>query len=595
MATTLLVGSWSSVVCADEPEKFLKVKKSTFVNLVDLLVNRGVLDKKDAKNLVTEAEDEAAAEAKQPPPKESLEAATAKPGSTEAQSGKAKKGSSKYVAYVPEFLKEEIRNQVRSELKDDILKDVKTHASKERWGIPDALPDWVSRIKPYFDLRLRGADDMFDSRNAQYYDWLTINKDGGLSQAQAKNEAFQNTRIDRFRLRERFRIGFDAQLTEGLTAGVRFATSNQFNPVSNNQTLGNTGQSWTFALDRAYLQYDFVDSTGNDWFSLYGGRIPNPFVSTDVVYDPDLSFEGFAGTFRLNLGRDDPKVKSYHLPNAIGRAGVNLGPQHPNSVFATMGIFPIQEVNFTSSDKWLMGGQLGADWLVGDESRLKFATSYYDYQNITARRNSYESLQFDWTAPQFMQKGNSLVAINDSKNQPGCSSGVLGSQNVCLVGLASEFKIVNATLMYDYSHFAPIHAMLTLDYAKNIGFNRKKILQQFGDNIAPRTDAYQARLDLGRTELKHFKDWNLFFAYRYVERDAVLDAFTDSVFHLGGTDAKGWVVGAQYGLANNTWLNLRWFNTDWIDGPADGATFVSTSSRRHLIIDTLTVDLNAKF
>ena len=471
---------------------------------------------------------------------------------------------------------------MRNELKDQVLKDLKAHARQQKWGLPDSLPAWISRINPYFDMRLRLASEFYQADNAQYFDWMAINRDGGISQALAKDQAYLNTTVDRFRPRERFRLGFDAQVTESILAGFRFATSNIYNPVSNNQNLASYGMSWALAIDRAFLQYDFVDENHNDWFTLWGGRMPNPFFSTDVVYDPDLSFSGFAGTFRLSFDRDDPILQSYRIPDPVGRFGINLGPQRPNTIFATLGAFPIQEISFSTSDKWLYGFQLGGDWLFAGDSRFKIAGSYYDYDNISARRNPYESLQYNWTAPEFMQKGNSLVAINDAKNQPDCNTGALGSQNVCLVGLASGFQIVNATAVFDYSRFAPIHGMLTLDYAKNLGFDRGRIYQQFGDDIAPRTTAFQARLDVGRTMLKHFNDWNAYFAYRYLERDAVLDAFTDSVFHQGGTDAKGWVLGVQYALAFNTWLNLRWFSTDSIDGPP-------------LSIDTLTLDLNARF
>lgn len=503
-----------------------------------------------------------------------------------ASGGAAGQGNSTQrvrVAYVPDFIKEEIRNQVRDDLKDEVVKDVKAQAKSERWGVPAALPDWVTRIHPYFDNRLRLQYELYPSDNYGYFiDWLQVNKDGGLAQAQARGEAFLNSTVDRLRLRERFRVGFDADLTDNLKAGFRLATSNQYNPVSNNQTLGNTGQSYQIAIDRVFIEYDYRDRAGNDWMTLWGGRIPNPWMSTDVVYDPDLSFEGIAGTFRLNLGRDDPAVKNYHLPNPFGRAGIQMGPQHPDSVFATLGIFPIQDINFSSSDKWLYGMQLGADWLVFNESRLKFAAAYYDYKNISARRNAYDSNAYDWTAPQFMQKGNSLVAINDAQNQPACNAGALGAQNVCLVGLASDFQIFNATAMFDYTRFAPTHVLLTGDFAHNYGFNQKRILQEFGDSITPKVDAFQVRLDVGRTELKRFKDWNMYFAYRYLERDAVLDAFTDSVFHQGGTDTKGWVVGAQYGLAYNTWLNLRWFSTNAISGPP-------------CAIDSLVLDLNSRF
>ncbi|MDP2903096.1 MAG: putative porin [Methylovulum sp.] len=81
--------------------------------------------------------------------------------------------------------------------------------------------------------------------------------------------------------------------------------------------------------------------------------------------------------------------------------------------------------------------------------------------------------------------------------------------------------------------------------------------------------------------MKRFKDWSAIFAYRYIQRDAVLDAFTDTIFHQGGTDAKGWIIGGNYGLAKNTWLMFRWFSTESIDGPP-------------LDIDTATLDLNMR-
>ena len=77
-------------------------------------------------------------------------------------------------------------------------------------------------------------------------------------------------------------------------------------------------------------------------------------------------------------------------------------------------------------------------------------------------------------------------------------------------------------------------------------------------------------------------EWQAYFGYRHLERDAVLDAFTDSDFHLGGTDAKGYFIGGNYGLNKNASVGLRYLSADQIDGPP-------------LAIDVLQVDLNAKF
>jgi hypothetical protein len=62
----------------------------------------------------------------------------------------------------------------------------------------------------------------------------------------------------------------------------------------------------------------------------------------------------------------------------------------------------------------------------------------------------------------------------------------------------------------------------------------------------------------------------------------VVDAFTDPDFHLGGTNAKGWVLGTDLGLLKNTWLTVRWLTADEISGPP-------------LAIDVLQVDVNARF
>jgi hypothetical protein len=62
----------------------------------------------------------------------------------------------------------------------------------------------------------------------------------------------------------------------------------------------------------------------------------------------------------------------------------------------------------------------------------------------------------------------------------------------------------------------------------------------------------------------------------------VLDAFTDSDFHLGGTDAQGFVLRGDYGLGKNVFLSLRYLSANEIDGPPLG-------------IDVVQLDLNGQF
>lgn len=592
----VLAGAVLSPAMADEKEDLLKLKKqmdgereellelkNTAVNLVELFVEQGLIDKNKAERLISKAKATAQAEVKQQLVKEEAEEPLAEKGPA---TGKSK---SVYVGYVPEFVKEEIRQQVRADLKDEVVKEVKADAKDEQWGIPAALPEWIGNTKLTFDMRVRGADDFFQADNAPLLDYLAINHEEGHVEALRKGREYLNTTKDRFRFSERFRLGLDMKIADHLKAGIRVATSNIRNPVSNDQALGNTGQSFEFAIDRGFLQYDFVDKKGNDWFSLYAGRFANPWLSTDVVYDPDLSFQGFAGTFRYRFNQDSARVKHYKAASTNdlgGRSGINFGPQTPDSVFATLGVFPIQEINLSTSDKWLFGGQIGADWLVREDSRLKVAAAYYGYKNIRARRNAPGSFEFDWTAPEFIQKGNSMVPINVNGLEPNprCTDTQSPDGQGCLYGLASDFKIFNLTGIYDID-FSGTHVVLTADYAKNTGYDAARIEREFTGLLADnrdKTNAYQVRLDIGDPDVRRFMAWNVFLAYRYVERDAVLDAFTESLFHGGGTNAKGWWIGGSYGLTRNTWVNLRWSSSDSIDGPK-------------LSIDTAAVDLNVRF
>lgn len=610
----LLISVMSTAAWADEKSELLRLKekiasereellelKNTTINLIELFVAQGLLDKKKAEELVKAAKQKAALEAQQQIVKERAEeeklAAVPGPAKGAVPEAPGDKKGSVFVGYVPQFVKEEIRDQVRAELKDEVVQEVKADAKKEAWGIPAALPEWLNRIKLSFDTRLRGAYEFFGNDNAPYLDYLSINRHRGHIPAFLNNEEVLNTQFDRLRYTQRFRLGLDMDITEGLKAGVRVATSNIRNPVSNDQTLGNTGRSYEFAIDRVFLQYDFRDDKGRDWFSLYGGRFRNPWLSSDIVYDPDLSFSGLAGTFRYGFGQDDIDLKSYQPPTQTalgGRFGINMGPQTPNTVFATVGLFPLEDVEFAKSDKWLFGIQAGVDWLVHDQSRLKVATSYYHYRNVRARANERNSFANDWTAPQYVQKGNTMVPINVNEGNESDGVTPINSRCTnlqsfvgqgCLYGLASDFNILNFTMLYDYAGFAPAHVMFTFDFAKNFGYSASRIRREFGNRLIDnrdKTTAFQARLDIGDRDVFNFKDWNVFLAYRYVERDAVLDAFTDSVFHMGGTDAQGWWIGANYGVARNTWLNFRWTSSTAIHGPT-------------LNTDAALLDLNVRF
>jgi hypothetical protein len=579
-----LLGTAPVHATSQEKEELLKLKNTT-LNLIDMLVEQGVLDKNKAANMVKHAEKKAADEARVETQKEDSPRAvggggmvtkdTAESNAIKSQGPVAGAKGPVRVTYVPDFVKDEIRADVRKQLKEEVVREVKADAKNEQWGIPAALPDWVSRIKPFADVRLRFEDQFFGSQNQPntYYNWPLINAKGGLPNTP---NPYINTTQDRQRFRVRARFGAEAPIVEGLKANFRVSTSNEYSPISTNQTIGNYGYGYIIQLDRAFLQYDYLDDQGHDWFTLWGGRTPNPWFSTDNMYYSDVSMEGFSGTFRLPFGQDDPEIRGYNAPNTAGRLwfqNLNQGFTKPNEVYLTGGFFPLQEIWQTSHDKFMVAGQLGFDWLMMNNSRLKTGVAYYSYHNTQARQDPLGSTENDWTAPQFFTQGNSVARISndlDPATEPR------------LVGLASQFNILDIMAQYDYTGFAPNHILLTGNYSKNLGFNQQQIYNTLGEDISPETQAYQIRLDVGRPDMLKLGDWNAWAAYKYLQRDSVMDAFTDANFHNSGTNAKGYVLGVNYGLANNVWANLRWLSSSIITGPSYD-------------VDVLLADINARF
>src|SRR5262249_47588474 len=151
-----------------------------------------------------------------------------------------------------------------------------------------------------------------------------------------------------------------------------------------------------------------------------------------------------------------------------------------------------------------------------------------------------------------------------------------------LFALAPDYRLLNLTGAFDLARFDPVHVVLTGDFVRNIGYNRGEILARTGLDLPPEINGWYGR---GLFVMPHLRDegqWQAHIGYKYIQRDAVLDAFNDSDFHLGGTNAKGYILGYSYGVGRNAWISARWLSSKEISGAP-------------LAIDVLQVDLNARF
>ncbi len=511
---------------ADSERETLETLRETTHALLDALVQKGILTPEVAQGLIKQAE------------KKAHDKVAANP-QTETAPGVIR------VPYIPENVKREIREQIRQE--------VVAQAKTEQWGNVNAVPEWIDRLKWSGDIRLRYQNDIFDRNNTLGRDFQS--EPYGLG----SRDNPINTTEDRQRFRLRARLGLAAKITDSVAAGFRITTGNLTDPVSTNQTLGTDFNKYTLVLDQA-----FIKAQPWDWLSISGGRIPNPFFSTDLVWDDDLNFEGVAATVSPWL-HSDSAVKP----------------------FFTMGVFPLKEVESSvknqARDKWLYAAQAGLDWKMNPNTRWRFGLAYYDYKNIAAVKdpidgdNRYDYADSILTA---RQKGNTRfqVAPSDSRY---------------LYGLAANYSLVNLTGTVDLAHFDPVHVIVDGDVVKNVGYDTTRVNSRLLTPQQPRTLGWQTKVTVGWPAIQNKNDWQVFMGYRHLERDAVLDAFADSDFRLGGTNSQGFFVGGSYGVDRNSWVSIKWLSADQIDGYVDPFTLLKDQFR--LSTDVIQVDFNAKF
>ena len=543
--TTVFLGVAMNAGHAGERES-LEQLRSTTVSLVNLLVEEGVLSKNKAEDLLRQATQEAAKAKEKDAVSDVVNA---------QNSGVEKALDEKMVRvqYVPEIVKKEIRDDVKKEVMAKL-----NYKAGERLGVPD----WIDRMHWEGDLRVRYQHDGFPLGNSTP---AQFNPANGTN--------VTNTTEDQNRLRLRARLGVKVAVNDWMSAGIGMTTGSQNDPISPNQTQGANSAKYNFGLDRAYLKAEI-----KPWLNVVGGRFANPWISTDLVWDPDLAFDGVAASFT-------PKITENW------------------SSFLTVGAFPLDQTEMSSGNgastnksksKWMYGSQVGVKWTSANLSSAKLGLALYDFSHVEGVANPYQPLVdgkvpggvYDGTTPAYRTKGNSYFDINEG--EVGTSS---------KYGLASKFKELNLTGQIDIASFNPAHIIITGDYVRNIGFDAQEIVRRTGlpatrtGGIGKQVNGYQVKLAIGMPTTYQSKDWQAFAGYKYLEADAVLDAYTDSDFHLGGTNAKGWIVGASYGLDKNSWLTARWFSADEISPRLNGSGVAIAP----LSIDVLMLDLNAKF
>lgn len=475
------------------------------------------------------------------------------------------------VPYVPEAVREEILDEVRRE--------VVLQAREERWGTPGALPGWLDRLSFHGDLRVRSQTDRPDDNNVDIPDVNAINdrSDGfavGLRQFDPAPIEFSNRDLDRLRVRAR--LGVDIDLGDRFEAGLRMVTGREDDPVSVQETLAGDFDSLFWSLDRAYIKFNadsMIGYEGLSDLSFWFGKFENPFYSTDLMFDNDLAFDGIAVTASMDL-----------FDNRFG-------------VFATGGAFPLQTLVLTDEDKWLYGGQLGIVLRPSERLSITLAGGFYQFDDVQGIRNEENGRATDPSAPDFVQKGNTLFNIRNDTDQPG--------NNSLRLGLASEFEVISTRAGLRFDLGSGIDLSVDAEYLVNDAYeddnpnffalvditdDQGSIIGQTLANLSTGDEAWMAEFAIGHADLGKPFNWRASVGYKELESDATLDAFTESNFGRGGTNQEGFVVRGSLGISDGVWLRATWLAARSLE-----SEFTELGIPEQLDFDTFQLDINARF
>lgn len=559
--------------------------ESVVVNLINRLVQRGVLTQGDAAELISQAERDAA-----------IANQNAEAARILAEDAAMAAETDVVVSHIPEPLKEQMREEIKAE--------VLAAARDEGWVDVDKVPDWVSHFEFFGDVRVRYQGNLFPEGNVvtgSFPNFHRINSGSPFDVAGFDFSPQQNVDEERHRFRLRTRLGAAVRLDERFSVGIRLGTGNDNSPVTTNQTLSGNFNKYPIWLDRSFLKWE-ASGDGTD-LSLVAGRFDNPFFRvSEIQWDNDLGFDGF----------------SLSLAHEIA-PGV--------SPFFNGGLFPIFNTGFNypdnmpdkyeSTDKWIYGAQFGVD-VKGrkDDVNAKLAVAYYDFDNVQGELSepfipfsTSDAGSTDNLRPSFAQHGNTYMALRDIV--PDALNG-FGTQNQFqYFGLASDFNVLSYNAKIDLNYFEPLQISLLGEFGKNLGFDPDQIepiaVNNRGPILAPDpvdpnapvdpsapvpppavgpfeggNEAWSLGIQFGHSKFEKAGDWNALFGYRYVESDAYVDGFTDSDFGLGGTNMEGYTASLGIALSPSVNINFRWMGANEVAGPP-------------LKTDVIMFDLNATF
>lgn len=463
------------------------------------------------------------------------------------------------------LITEKEANEVRTELSKDTKA---TSAGKWKLSTP------ITELELYGDARLR-----YEIRNGE-----------------TQSDDTQQRNRERYRLR----LGLRGILADDWFFGVRLETSQ--NPRSTNVTFaddtsstsGGGGGPFAKGSDGINVGQAYLGYKGFHDITLTAGKIPNPIITTQMIWDPDINPEGLSEqwkhTFTIALGEKEEKSGAYSKDGSEPKDGPPAKKSSARNlkidVFANFGQFVYDDTNFENpfgahgtihqpgqrgsqlipeSDAFLLAWQVGAKFTFPNNLYAQIAPVLYNY---TGNGDTF-NVHFQGGDPS-LSNANSLA-----QNQTG----------------------INSLLVFDLPvevgwKLGDLPMRLFADFAVNLeGDDRAAAAGHPGKG--DQRYAYQIGGAVG--QLKKKGDWQVTVFWQRQDQYALDPNLVDTEFWDSKLNLEGVGVTFAYMLSDAVWLNFLYGYAEQADkglGTGGGGDIAANPMKNFQLFQA---DLNVKF
>jgi hypothetical protein len=384
------------------------------------------------------------------------------------------------------------------------------------------------------------------------------------------------------RWRYRLRLNADFKLGRAFFGGVELQTGQASD--SANQTFENGFDDYNIFISKAYLGWNAAD-----WLTITAGKVPNPFYTTELVWDADINPTGLTESIQFHklFGSRSEAVSS------DGKGTVAVKPSAPNwelTLNAGQFIFDdniegggtdngASRDNDQTTDAYLFHTQLVGSYRFGNDTRITLAPGWLTYIN-----GSLSGLQ-------------NSNPFQDNANVSGATRNL----NLLLLPGDLAFKVggIKSKLVWDISYniegrkrVEDIYRLVSLRGPTDDGvsdpddFDKGSSAQ---DNLA-----FLVGVQLGENKKKG--DWSLLANYRQTGLGAVDPNLNDSDFAAGELNTRGVKAGLAYNFTD-FFVGAVTYQYAWnlrdhlVGGEATSGNAIADAN----VVQTLQVDFSVKF